>query len=88
MKAGKVEKVSTTQIQLTGKVMQKKFAEGSKSEHNAIYLKTNHGSFQLRRLGGNPFADPVLKKLVGKKITAAGTLNQKLFIASALTPVD
>ena len=75
-------------MEVTGKVIQKKFAPGSKSEHDAIYIETDQGDFQLRRLGGNPFSDPELIKLVGKKITAAGVLNGRLFIAKALNVID
>jgi hypothetical protein len=75
-------------MELTGKVIQKKFAAGSKSEHDAIYLETDQGDFQLRRLGGNPFSDPELKKLVGKKITATGILNEKLFVANKIKDID
>lgn len=75
-------------MELTGKVIQKKFAPGSKSEHDAIYLETDSGDYQLRRLGGNPFSDPELIKLAGKKITATGVLNQRLFIANTLKVIE
>jgi hypothetical protein len=88
MRAGKFEKEEDGHMELTGKVIQKKFAPGSKSEHDAIYIETDQGDFQLRRLGGNPFSDPDLIKLVGKKITATGVLNGKLFIANALKAMD
>jgi len=86
MKANKEEK-ENGDIELTGKVIQKKFAEGSKSEHNAVYLETPEGSYQLRRLGGNPFSDPELNKFVGKKINATGILKGLLFIAKNLTEI-
>ena len=88
MRADKFEKDDKGHVELTGKVIQKKFAPGSKSEHDAIYIETDHGDFQLRRLGGNPFSDPELIKLVGKKITATGVLNEKLFIANTLKVID
>lgn len=70
--------------ELTGKVTRKKFAAGSKSEHNAFCLQTEKINYQLRRLGGNPFADPKLKQLVGKKIKAKGLLSNTLFIAHTI----
>ena len=88
MRADKFEKDDNVHVELTGKVIQKKFAPGSKSEHDAIYLETDQGDFQLRRLGGNPFSDPELKKLVGKKIIATGMLNEKLFIANTVKDID
>ncbi len=83
MKANESEN-NKGQIELTGTVVQKKFGAGSKSEHDAIYLETDKGDYQLRRLGGNPFSDPELKKLIGKKITATGMLNESLFLASSI----
>lgn len=86
MKANKIEK-ENGDIELTGKVIQKKFGDGSKSEHNAVYLETTEGDYQLRRLGGNPFSDPELNKLIGKKINATGIIKGMLFIAKKLTEI-
>jgi hypothetical protein len=66
---------------ITGKVVLKKFGAGSKSEYDAVYLESAEGSFILRRMGGNPFHDPELHKLVGKEITATGIISQSLFLA-------
>lgn len=83
MKAGK-PKTNKDDIELTGTVIQKNFAGGSKSEHNAVYLETADATYQLRRLGGNPFSDPELKKLVGQKVIVAGTLMGSVFLASVV----
>jgi hypothetical protein len=83
MKANESEK-SKGPRELKGTVVQKKFGAGSKSEHDAIYLETDEGDYQLRLVGGNPFSDPELKKLIGKKITATGILNESLFLASSV----
>ena len=83
MKADKTENTENP-VELTGTVVKKKFAKGSKSEHDAVYLQTNDGSYLLRRLGGNPFSDPVLQKLIGKKIRATGRLNEYFFLANKL----
>lgn len=80
MKAGKQDKEN--KIELPGKVVEKKISEGSKNEHDAICLETAKGLFVLRRLGGHAFADPELKKLVGKKIIAIGIIHNYLFLAS------
>ncbi|HEY4111952.1 hypothetical protein [Puia sp.] len=68
-------------VELKGRVVMRKFAEGSKSEHDAVFLETDGNSYHLRRLGGNPFDDPTLKAMVGKTISARGLLNDELFIA-------
>jgi len=58
-----------------GKVTKEKFAAGSKSEHDAIFLESDKGRFVLRRQGGNPFSDPELDKLVGKSICGHGVVT-------------
>jgi hypothetical protein len=66
---------------LSGSVVRKKVAGGSKSEHAAIVLKTAAGDeYLLRRLGGNAFADPQLDELVGSSITGDGHLAGQTFI--------
>jgi len=84
MKANKTEEHDEGPVKLTGKVVQKKFAQGSKSEHDAFYLVTKEGEYRLRRVGGNPFSDPELKKLLGKNVTASGTLNDSFFLAKSI----
>ena len=58
--------------EFTGTVISKPFATGSKSERNAVWLRTDSGDLLLRRRGGNPMRDPELEKLVGKTIRAKG----------------
>jgi len=68
------------ETELTGKVMLKKFGEGSKSEHDAVCLVTDKGTFVLRRMGGNPFYDEKLHALVGKEITLLGRIKEPYFM--------
>lgn len=84
MKADKETKQDQNQTELTGTVIEKEFGTGSKSEHRGIYLQTDEGDYQLRRVGGNPFSDPELKKLVGEKVRATGMLSQVLFLANSI----
>ena len=86
MKAGNRDS-KEGQVELNGKVVKKKFAEGSKSEYDAVCLETESGSFVLRRKGGNPFNDPELQKLVGQKICAKGTISNYLFLANDLKKI-
>ena len=74
----KTPKVS--QVELTGSVIIRAFAEGSKSEHDAVCLQTIEGTFVLRRIGGNPFNDEVLRDLVGKRITSYGRIKGPYFM--------
>jgi hypothetical protein len=66
-------------MKLSGLVTRKTFGKGSKSEHEAIYLQTDRGEYVLRRRGANPFSDPVLEDLVGKTISASGTIKEYVF---------
>lgn len=77
MKADKEKKDKATEM--VGKVVLKKFGEGSKSEHDAVCLQTEDKVYKLKRAGGNPFVDPQLQKLAGKKIKAVGQINDYLF---------
>lgn len=66
-------------MKLKGKVVKKLFGEGSKSEHDAVYLDTGKKQYRLKRKGGNPFYDETLHNLVGKTISAEGKLTQHFF---------
>ena len=59
-------------MKYTGKVLKKTYAPGSKSEREAIMIKTEEGEFLLRRSNGNPFYDEILNNLVGKTIQCSG----------------
>lgn len=71
---------------LSGKVIRKKVAGGSKSEHQAVVLRTSDGEeWLLRRLGGNAFSDPQLDELVGDSITGEGQIAGNTFILKSWT---
>ena len=77
---GSKKPAKESQVELTGSVVVKAFAEGSKSEHDAVCLQTIGGTFVLRRVGGNPFNDEVLRDLVGKRITSHGRVKGPYFM--------
>lgn len=52
----------------SGRVIKRPFGGTSRSRRAAVMLDTGQRTFVLRRRGGNPFQDPVLDALVGKKI--------------------
>lgn len=58
---------------LQGRVERRVLAQGTKSEHVGIVLVTADGqAWKLRRIGANPFRDPVLDQLEGLTITVTG----------------
>lgn len=57
---------------LRGTVQQRRYAVGSKSEHDAVTLLTPEGEFRLQRKDANPFEDPQLRAYVGKHVEVAG----------------
>jgi len=65
---------------LRGEVTRRRYAPGSKSEHDSVMIVTDQGEYRLRRRGGNPFNDPSLDELVGKRIEAAGIVAGPSFI--------
>jgi len=68
-------------ITLEGEVLKGAFGEGSKSEHQAIYLVIDEDTrYKLRRKGGNPFQDDVLEALEGRYISASGIIHNNHFI--------
>ena len=64
----------------TGQVVRKQLAPGSKSERPAVMLQTPDGEYVLRIQGGNPFHDPRLEELVGKRIVARGEIHDYTFL--------
>lgn len=74
--------VGYTPIEVSGQVTKHLAAKGSKSERQATFLETEAGTYLLRRRGGNPFADPKLDDLVGKRVRAKGILTEHTLIMS------
>ncbi|MBE0625489.1 MAG: hypothetical protein IH606_11810 [Burkholderiales bacterium] len=66
---------------LQGRVVRKRVSLGSKSEHEALVLVTADGEeYRLRRQEGNPFRDPELDVLEGKRIECEGIVRDGLVI--------
>ena len=70
-----------------GTVTSEPIAVGSKSEHTAVKLVTDRGTYVLRRQGGNAFRDPALQKLVGKTIECEGQLSGNTLIIATYREV-
>jgi hypothetical protein len=66
-----------------GRVVKKRVAGGSKSEHQAVVLETAEAELVLRRQGGNAFQDEVLDGLVGHRIRGVGRRSGSTLILSA-----
>jgi hypothetical protein len=79
--------MNQTQIgmHLSGKVTRQRYAAGSKSDHSAVMLETPSGLYKLTRLGGNPFSDPELERLVGCEIDGVGNVSRNQFILTNWT---
>ncbi len=75
-------------MRCSGRIVKKMFAPGSKSEHEAVFLVTEDREFPLRRLGGNPFRDEELERLVGHQIRCEGNVAGATFIMSQWDVVD
>lgn len=77
-----------SEVELSGEVVKKPFAHGSKSERAAVSLDTDKARYLLRRRGGHPFTDPQIEALVGKRIRCKGILNGLTLIISEWTVVE
>ena len=82
---GKTGVSASREIELSGKVVVKKYAAGSKSAHDAVFLETANESYVLRKIGGNPFFDSSLHELEGKTVKVRGLVNDKLILAREVT---
>lgn len=68
-------------VQVTGSVVRENVDDGSKSERQAVVLKTNDGqSFMLRRRDAPAFGDSGLDVLVGSSITTEGVAIDQTLI--------
>jgi hypothetical protein len=79
-----------TDVELSGKVITKKFGEGSKSDHDAIFLETPDQTIELRKIGGQAYGDTGLDGFVGKLVRVKGILNEdsNMFFARDIQPSE
>lgn len=68
-----------------GLVTRVQYASGSKSEHEAVVLVTDEGTWPLRRVGANPFVDDELTAYVGESVTVEGRLHRGVLFVDAVT---
>jgi len=59
-------------MNIKGEVILKKINIGSKSEHEAVMLRTENSDVRLRIPGGSPSREPKLEQYVGKKVMCKG----------------
>ena len=69
-------------MEITGKVIKKLYAKGSKSERDAVMLQSGSDEYLLRQKDGNPFYDPQLIDLVGKSISCEGVIVGQTLVIS------
>lgn len=82
MKANK--KNPGKEIELRGRVTDHIFGKGSKSQHQALYLETETGTYKLKRKGGNPFFDETLRQYLGATVVAKGIVQGYVFLISSI----
>ena len=67
---------------IEGRVIKRRIAVGTKSEHDAVMLSTESGDYVLRRQGGNAFRDPELDRLVGETVSCDGVIHGHTLLVS------
>lgn len=72
------------EMKLKGKISVRNSGQGSKSDHTAVYLDTDEGSYLLRKKNTNPFENPDLKQLEGREVTVEGTIDKYIFFAHTI----
>ena len=75
-------------VQLEGQVAFKRINPASKSDHEAVVLVSPRGEFKLRRKGGPPFGDEVLRAAVGKRLRGVGVVSAGQFIVDRYEIID
>jgi hypothetical protein len=66
--------------EIQGLVVAKKVLKGTASEHTGIVLETNAGeNLRLQRVGGNPFADDITRRMVGHIVRLTGVRLGDIF---------
>jgi hypothetical protein len=71
-----------------GDVVRQLLGAGTKSERDAVVLRTADGTVALRRRGGNAFADPELDALVGRRVRVQGTATPTTFLADDIEVLE
>jgi hypothetical protein len=82
------ERVMSAAQSVRGTIITRRFAVGSKSEKDGYILATDDGKdlwIELR--GDNPFEQPTLRKLVGRRCQADGTFYNGKFLAKTIVPL-
>lgn len=67
--------------ELVGTIVKRLLAQGTKSEHRGMVLEDAQGQQHvLRRVGGNPFSDPGLEALEGRRLRLQGRAMEAFFL--------
>lgn len=69
---------------LRGRVTCGLYAQGSKSEREAVFLETDKGRYVLRRKTGPVFGDVELEQYVGHDVVCDGFLVGTSFLAEQI----
>lgn len=72
---------------LSGTVESGPFGTGSKSEREAIWLRTAHERLVLRRKDGPSYGDTALEPYVGKRVRCDGFIVGYLLLAERIDVV-
>ncbi len=70
-----------------GRVTRGLYAQGSKSEREAVFLETDNGRYILRRKTGPVFGDVELERYVGREVICDGFLIGASLLGDKITIV-
>lgn len=72
---------------LRGLVSRGLYAQGSKSEREAVFLETDSGRYVLRRKTGPVYGDMELEQYVGRQVICDGFLVGTMLLAEQIQVV-
>jgi hypothetical protein len=70
---------------LTGKVIRKLAGGISKSAHEALFIQTADGAFELRKRGVNPFMKSPFESWLDKQVIVEGTVRENIIFVEKIS---
>ncbi|NGZ10675.1 MAG: hypothetical protein CV088_15030 [Nitrospira sp. LK70] len=71
-----------------GRVARGLYAQGSKSEREAVFLETDKGRYVLRRKTGPVFGDVELEQYVGREVICDGFMVGATLLAERIQMIE
>ena len=75
--------------QFVGIVHMHRIGQGSRYEHDAIFIETKDARLELRTQGMNPFQPDEFVPFIGRRVAVTGyVVEERLLFVTDLEPID